>query len=484
MSTRRALFFSFLDRYAGLLLAIASSMIISRLLSPAEIGVFSVTMVLIIFVQSLRDLGAGQYLVQEKELTPERVRATWTVLLGMGAAMGAVVAAAAVPVAHFYGEPRMADIMWVISINFLVNPFGSMTYAWLMREMRFDALAVMRFGSGLTGACTSAWLAWRGWGPISLALGNLASTLANAALALRYRPASFGWLPGLREVRRVVGFGSRISGTSIIFNLASGAPELLLGKLQSLAAAGLYSRGNSLAQMFQRMVLDATQAVAMPLFAKAKREASSIEEPFMRSLSYVTVLGWPFLVGLALLAFPLTRLLYGNQWDASVPATRLLAVGMMIGLTTSMCGPALMGTGQAGRLLKLSMTVVPLHVACVALGAIHSLEGAAMGMLAAQAFAAPIWLTAIRRSVGFRWRTLGRALLRSAMVACVTAMAPVGAVIFFGLQPRSSVTSLIWSVVGGLVLFPSAVRWFRHPIQHELDRLLAVFTRRLSRSIG
>ena len=154
MSTRRALFFSFLDRYAALVLSIVSSMFIARLLTPAEIGMFSVTMVFIMFISAMRDLGAGQYLVQEKELTPERIRATWTVLLGTGLFMALVVLAAAYPVAHFYNEPRMVEIMWVIAINFAVNPFGSMTYAWLMREMRFDALATMRFAGTLAGACT------------------------------------------------------------------------------------------------------------------------------------------------------------------------------------------------------------------------------------------------------------------------------------------------------------------------------------------
>jgi hypothetical protein len=61
MSTRRALFFSLLDRYAGLLLLILSSMVIARLLTPTEIGVFSVAMVLIMLISSLRDLGAGQF---------------------------------------------------------------------------------------------------------------------------------------------------------------------------------------------------------------------------------------------------------------------------------------------------------------------------------------------------------------------------------------------------------------------------------------
>lgn len=75
MSTRKSLFFSFLDRYASLAITVISSMVIARLLTPAEIGVFSVTLVLLSFVTTLRDMGAGQYLVQEINLTTERIRA-------------------------------------------------------------------------------------------------------------------------------------------------------------------------------------------------------------------------------------------------------------------------------------------------------------------------------------------------------------------------------------------------------------------------
>lgn len=484
MSTRRALFFSFLGRYAGVLLGIVSSMVVSRLLSPAEIGVFSVTMVLIGFAQSLRELGAGQYLVQERELTPERTRATWTVLLAMGAVLAALVALAARPVAHFYDDPRMVNIMWVIALNFLVNPFGSMTHAWLTREMRFDALAVLRLGSALTGASLSIWLAWRDWGPISLALGNLASTTVNAALALRYRPPGFGWSLSLREARRVLGFGGRVSGTNIIFDFAISTPELLLGKLHSLAAAGLYSRSNGLAQMFQRLVLDATQAVATPLFAKNQRETRSIEEPFLRSLSYITVLGWPFLIGLALLAFPLTRVLYGGQWDASVPVTRMLAVAMMISLVASMAIPVLTGLGQAQKLLRVTTIVVPLQVLCAAAGAIYGLDGIGIGIVAGQVLAVPIWLSAIRPYIGFSWGALWRILIHSGKVACLTALAPLGAVTVFGLQPQSTASALLCATIGGLALFLLAIRVFRHPIQREVGHLLAIIGSSFARRFG
>jgi O-antigen/teichoic acid export membrane protein len=107
-STRRALAYSFLDRYAALALAIGSSMLVARLLTPTEIGVFSVTMVLLSFTASLRDFGAGQYLLQEKDLTTDRIRATWAVQSGTGLLFCILVLIASLPVARFYGDPRMA----------------------------------------------------------------------------------------------------------------------------------------------------------------------------------------------------------------------------------------------------------------------------------------------------------------------------------------------------------------------------------------
>ena len=185
-------------------------MVIARLLTPSELGVFSVAMVLLMFVSTVRDMGTGQYLVQEKNLTTERIRAVWAVQLGLGLTLACLVLVASYPVAAFYKEPRMLDIMLVVAFNYAVNPFGSLTYAWLMREMRFESIALMRFSATLGGAFVSIWLAWKGYGPISLAFGSLASTLTNALLAIYFRPKSFPWLPGVGEIKRVLVFGSRL----------------------------------------------------------------------------------------------------------------------------------------------------------------------------------------------------------------------------------------------------------------------------------
>lgn len=468
MSTRRALAFSFLDRYAALAIAIGSSMAIARLLTPTEIGVYSVTMVLVSFTMSLRDFGAGQYLVQEKELTPDRIRATWTVQLLVGLAFSLVTLCAAWPVSWFYGDPRMMSIMLVVALNFAVNPFGSMTYAWLMREMRFEALALMRVSAMAAGAAVSIGLAWSGHGPISLAFGNLASTCVNAGIAVLLRPAHFPWMPGRRELRRVLDFGGKLSGASMVRTLGDGAPELLLGKLQGLTAAGLFSRASGLTQMFNRLLLDAVVVVAQPLFARTHRETGHIGPVFLQTTSYVTALGWSFFIGMALLAHPVMRLLYGAQWDAAVPVARVLCMSAAVALPAALCPVTLVATGAVNRSLRLTLISSIVTVAALALGALHSLLGAACALLAAQCINTWLWISGTLQHLQVKPSAWLRTTGASAALSAGTSVVPLAICALAGWEPARGWASVLAAVGIGIPSFTGLAVALSHPIAAEI----------------
>lgn len=478
MSSRKALAYSFLDRYAGLVLSIISSMIVARLLTPAEIGVFSVAMVLLSFISAMRDFGAGQYLVQEPELTTERIRATWTVQLGLGLGFALIVLAAAVPVAHFYGEPRMRDIMFLLSLNFAISPFGSLTYAWLMREMRFDSLAMMRFAGSLTGASVSVGMAWRGFGPISLAAGSLAATVANALLATFLRPSSFPWIPGLVGIRRVVSFGGRVSLTNVINTVGFSVPELVLGKMQGMASVGLYSRANGLAGMFQRLILDATQAVAMPLLSKASREGGSLAPIFMKATSYVTAIGWSFFGVMIVLAHPMVRVLYGDQWDASVPLVRMIAAAMAIGLPAAFCPTVLMASGKMSLLVRITLLAVLQYAVLLATGAALGLVPLGWAIMLAAIISVGIWLSMSPVIRQVSKLDFAKMLLQSGCIAASVAAVSTAAFVWSAEGVTANVVRLVIGVTAAALAFLAAVFVFKHPLREEFAQLHSVLGKR------
>jgi O-antigen/teichoic acid export membrane protein len=470
-STRRSLVFSFLDRYASLVVAVLSSMILARLLTPVEVGVFSVTMVIISLVSTVRDLGAGQYLVQEKELTTDRIRAVWTVQLTLGVLMGTVVLIASHPMATFYGDPRMRDIMWVLAFNYLINPFGSVTYAWLMREMRYDAIALIRFSSTLGGTVVSVVLAMRGHGPISLAFGSLASTVVNAAMAVPFRPVGYPWMPGTAELRRVLSFGTMVTTASMVNTFSKGAPEFFVGKLQGLTAAGLYSRSNGLIAMFHRLVSDAVYSVAFSMFSKESRERGNFDDSFLRATSYVTAMGWSFSLTVILLAHPITRVLYGPQWDASVDLTRVLSVGAAFTVPLSIWYAALLASGAQVSLVKATFSSSLSTVLLAGAGAAFGLVPLSWAIVIASAVSAGSWMLFLRRHLSFQWRRLGVMLAHSGLVAVGAAVVPALLFISFGPRPEHNALVLAIGVPGSVVGFGVAARWSRHPLNVELERL-------------
>jgi O-antigen/teichoic acid export membrane protein len=468
VSVRKALTFAFLDRYASLIIGIGASMILARLLTPSDVGVFSVTMVLLGFLASVRDLGAGQYLVRERELDAERIRAVWAVQLGLGILLACIVAAASTPVAALYREPRMHDIMLVLALTYAVNPFGSLTYAWLTREMRFESIALIRFSSTVAGSAVSIVLAWQGHGPMSLALGGLASTVVNAAISLWFRPGSLPWLPGLREVGRVVSFGSQLTSASLLYTLAQGAPELLLGRLQSLTAAGLYSRASGLVAIFHRLVTDVINRVALSWFAREARQSGEFSESFVKATGHVTAIGWSFCLVIVFLAHPIIRVLYGPQWAGAVDLARLLAAAMAFGVPVSLCFAALIAAGAVANLLKATVASTILVLVLATVGAWLGLLPLGWAMLLTSAFSAVVFMWLTQHEIAFRWASLRASLLRSGLVATCSALAPAAALLTFGASPENSVAPLALGVPGAAAGLLLGVFVFRHPLREEL----------------
>ncbi|EHR71990.1 membrane protein involved in the export of O-antigen and teichoic acid [Burkholderiales bacterium JOSHI_001] len=472
VSIRRALIFSFIDRTANILISIVSSMIVARLLTPAEIGVFSVVMVLMSFLATWRDFGAGQYLVQEQDLTPERIRAVWTVQLCIGVALAFAALAASRPVAHFYNEPRMQGIMVLIALSYFINPFGSLTYAWLMRSMRFEALTVMRSSAALCGATVSVICAWRGLGAISLAWGNLASVIANACVSFLFRPRDFPFLPGRHEIGRVLSFGTRITSTSLIEAAAKGAPELILGKLQSMTAVGLFSRANGLVGLLTGLMSDTVGSVAMPMFAQQKRDGGDLGAAFLRVCAYMSVIAWSFALFLGLMADPLIRVLYGQQWVDAVPIARWLAVAMVLAAPAALSVQVLLGVGASHRLPRAMLVSAAATITGVAVGSPFGGVGVAIGMCGGAMVATINWLRVVREVLGFNWSALLSALMRSAMVSGCTGVSLLLTVGIFGWAPARSLPVLVAGTAAGAVSFVVASMVAKHPIANEIRRVL------------
>ncbi|MFQ5784613.1 MAG: lipopolysaccharide biosynthesis protein [Alphaproteobacteria bacterium] len=479
MSVRRSLAFSLVENYGRLLLNFAPAVILARLLTPAEIGIFSLSVAFIGLAHMLREFGVMNFLVQEKDLTEDKMRTAFTVAFLTGAAVGVAILLARGPMARFYDETGVERVLGVLALNFFVIPFGMPVLGLLQREMRFDLLLRINMTGALVQVAVTLTLAFMGFSYMSMAWGSLAGAVATALAATVARPAIANPRPSLKAWRTVFAFGGKSSLASLVNQLGVGAPEFVAGRLLGFAAVGLYSRAMSLFEMFRQTVLDAVWSVALPAFAASNRTSEGLAPTYLLATSHISVIAWPFFGFVGFMAFPVIRILFGDQWDAAVPAARIVSFAIMLVTPYLLSSHAIIAMGEVGKLLRIELASQVTFVVFVAIGALYSLEA----MVAAHIVAALVRDYFSQRYlhdlIGVTFRQVIAATGKSLAVLGATVFVPAVVAATVEISPTNLWPPFLIAASGAAAGWLIAVFALDHPVRGEI---LRVWTR--ARAIG
>lgn len=471
---RKSIFLSFGQNYFSFILQFVASIIIARLLTPAEIGVFSVAMVLLGLAHRLRDFGAASYVIQEKELTPDKIRAAFSMTLITAWVMAIAIWLGSDYAAEFYREPGIRTVMLVVSLNFVLLPFGVIPMAYMQRQMNFQHIALINVGSNTVSTVTSLVLAYMGFSYLSLAWGSVAGILCNIVLAQVWRPKDLPLLPGLKEIRRVFSFGSLSSLVMILSDISQGAAEMILGRLSGMSVVGYFGRAMGLMSMFDRFVMSALWSVALPYFAEQSRNQHAMKISLLRSMTYATGLAWPFFVCLGLLAEPAITILYGDQWLPSIPLLKLLCVAMMLLSPFLLMSSIMTAIGQMKQNFYLLCAFVPVRILSLLIAAPFGLRAIGISFIVVNFIGVGMYLVQGRLVLDVKPGEVVSALKSSAGVALMSAL-PLIAVLLMGgegsaehfwLELLVGITGCVSGWVAGLFLFS-------HPLLDEIRKVFA-----------
>lgn len=470
-STRLSLLFSFAEKYTLLVLGIAGTMALARLLTPAEIGVYAVGAVLVGMAQVVRDFGVGQYLIQEAQLDREKARAALSVSLFVAWTLAALVWLAGAPVAAFYGDARLQGVLRLLSLNFLLIPFSSLTLSLLRRQLRFSAIFTINAAHGVTQLLVSVTLALRGFGYLSLVYAAVAATVAALLASLCLRPASLPWLPGCKGVRRVLAFGALSTGGGLVDEAGVAAPDLIIGKMIDIGSVGIFGKAQGALNIFNQAITSAISPVVFPLFAARARDGGDVRRAYLATVTYMTALAWPFFTVLACMALPLVNLLYGPQWNAAVPLIRIMCFSSAIYSMFSMARYLFVATGHVKAQARLDATAVPLRVAALVLAAPFGLPWVAVAVVVGAVLRCWLIYRCLVRLSGLRFGALLAAVRQSLVLSAAAALAPALVLLMAAPRPGHWIAPLALAGCGALLGWGVAIILLQHPIKAEVALL-------------
>lgn len=436
------------QQYTSFLITFPTIMILSRLLTPTQVGVYSVAVTFVNLVHMLRDFGTSEYLVQVRDLDRETSRSAFTVTLIIAWSLAAVLFLASPLIADFFREPGLGSVVRILAITYLLLPIGSTTGALLMRDMQFGIRYKINVTALVVQNALTILLAWYGWGYYSPAWGAVAGMGTTVGGCLYWGRHHRVRGISLKQWREVSQFGVKKTLGSAMSQLGAGAPDFVIGRMLGLAQVGMFSRGQGLVRMFNEKVIGAIAPVSYAAFSQRHREGGNAGALYLRSITYITGVGWPFFGFSALMAFPLIRIFFGDQWDMAVPILQLLAVQAAIGLLVKQHSNLLTAIGRVGLATLWTAGWQVITIGALIGGALVSVVAVAAALVPATAIAVTGVCIGLVICTDITIRDYARAVAPSAaLTAC--ALAPVAVLRIF-LVPTPD--DLWLPLIGGSVL--------------------------------
>src|SRR5262245_11959353 len=105
--------FKLVERSLGLI----STLILARLLVPADFGTVAMAMSFVLMAELLTAFSFDVALIQNSDATEEHYSSAWTGNLLLGLLIGALMAGLSVPVAAFYQRPELVPVVCALALG-------------------------------------------------------------------------------------------------------------------------------------------------------------------------------------------------------------------------------------------------------------------------------------------------------------------------------------------------------------------------------
>src|SRR3984885_14840362 len=429
-----------------------ATVVLARLLTPADFGLVAMVTALTGLAQGFADLGLSEATIQHPEINHHQVSTLFW----------------------------LKDITFLGSLTFLIGGLRVQHDALLRRQMRFKSLAIRDVASYVLAVPVAITLAWRGagyWAIVALPL-----TLNLAQMALSWIMAR--WIPGLprrdAKVRSLIAFGGNIAASYLIFNVNRSADSILIGWHWGAGPLGLYSRAYNLLMLPVRQLGAPARSVAVPTFSRVQGDPERLARYYLRTANLIMWITAPIFGFLFVAAVPVIILTLGNRWRAAAPVFEILSIFALGQLLLESTLWLFVSRGQSQRLLKLLLIISPVIIGSYAIGLPFGIKGVALSGSLVLLVIFPWILTFSFNGTNLTLKRFGQAILYPIAV-CVAGICSAKLALQL-IAPPPPVSQLLVAALGFAVGYALSVLIPR--VRQEVIALKTLFGRSHSVTLG
>jgi O-antigen/teichoic acid export membrane protein len=466
----RAVAFSAVERYGTMVIYIVYAAALSRLLAPEEFGLYALVFSCITIVSApFQEVGGANYLIQKRVLSEGDIRSAFTITLGLSLAVGFVMLELRDVIARAFSNAELGHAFAVASLNFILTPFATTLSALFRRDLEFRTLAICNLAGTLVIALVSLALAMLGFSFMAPIWGMLAGNAVSVVLMMTARRNFRNFLPAISGYTDVVSFGAysgAISALSVFYNLA---PQVFLGRNLGFTPVGLYNRALNAAQMFDKFIAQVVAPVIMPAIVAKAEAGKSLKLLYLEAIEILSVVQWPFLLWVALLAPSIIRIWLGPAWLDVVPLVRLLCIAQLALFGGYLTYPVLVAAGSVRDALIAALISLPPSLAMSFGASFFGAQALAASALVSLPLQAAVAIHFVTKRLAIGPAELFSAMAKSVVVTFSTSIGVLTCAVLVNARLIPSLAAILLSISLGAIGWWIGMVLTGHPLLVRLE---------------
>jgi O-antigen/teichoic acid export membrane protein len=309
-------------------LGFVSTIVLARLLVPADFGLVAMAMTVSSVLDTVLELNFSIALITERRDDRAFYDAAWTWSILKGILVAAALAVTAPLIARYFDDARIVPIVYVLAVSSLIAGFQNPAVVNFIRDLEMHRTFTIGLGAKILSFAVTlaAAIIFRNYW--ALVLGSLTGSAATVLLSFimcDFRPRF-----GFARSRELLGFSSWLMLTNIIGAVRGQIDPIVIGRIISARALGIYRIAWEISSLAATEIMMPVRQALFPGFVKWADDRDKLAQNYMESQAIMFSIALPIAVGIGLVADPLVRVLLGSQWLDAVPVMRILLVGAIV----------------------------------------------------------------------------------------------------------------------------------------------------------
>ena len=271
----------------------------------------------------------------------------------------------------------------VLALTVFFGAFNSIQNALVARNMMFKKLFYSSLGAGLISGFIGIIVAYYGGGIWALVAQQLVNQIIITVImwfTIKWRPAL---MFSFKKIRSLFSFGWKILVSSLLNQLYMEIRTLIIGRIYTSSTLGYYNRGQLFPKVLVTNMDGSIQSVMLSAISANQDNREKVKGLMRRAIVSSSFIIFPMMIGMAMVAEPLVKIVLTDKWLESVPFLQIFCISYALTPIHTANLQAINAMGRSDIYLKLEIfkkiigiiilgITLPLGVYAIAIGQIIS----------------------------------------------------------------------------------------------------------------